>query len=89
MRTPVYTTAFKKDTKLAKKRGLDIEALKAVMTLLIEDKPLPAKHVNHKLSGDWKDHWDCHIAPDWVLIYKLVPGEVIFARTGSHADLFG
>ena len=58
------------------------------MTDIIEEKPLAAKLRNHKLTGNWKDHWECHIAPDWLLIYKLSGEDVIFERTGSHADLF-
>jgi mRNA interferase YafQ len=88
MLNPVYTNAFKKDAKLAKKRNLDTAVLKLVMTALIEQKPLAAKYRNHKLTGNWKDHWECHVAPDWLLIYKLVGEDVIFERTGSHADLF-
>jgi mRNA interferase YafQ len=88
MLNPVYTNAFKKDAKLTKKRNLDTAVLKLVMTALIEQKPLAAKYRNHKLTGNWKDHWECHVAPDWLLIYKLVGEDVIFERTGSHADLF-
>ena len=88
MLNPVYTNAFKKDTKLVKKRNLDATVLKSVMTDIIEQKPLAAKYRNHKLTGNWKDHWECHVAPDWLLIYKLVGEDVIFERTGSHSDLF-
>ena len=88
MLNPVYTTAFKKDVKLIKKRHLDSALLKSVMTDIIEQRPLVAKLRNHKLTGNWKDHWECHVAPDWLLIYKLVGEDVIFERTGSHSDLF-
>lgn len=88
MLNPVYTTAFKKDVKLIKKRHLDSDFLKSVMTDIMAEKPLAAKHRNHKLTGSWKDHWECHIAPDWLLIYKLAGDDVIFERTGSHSDLF-
>lgn len=88
MLNPVYTTAFKKDVKLIKKRHLDSALLKSVMTDIIEQKPLAAKLRNHKLTGNWKDHWECHVAPDWLLIYKLAGDDVIFERTGSHSDLF-
>ena len=89
MLSPVYLNAFKKDVKLAKKRGLDTEALKLVLTLIVEEKPLPDKLRNHKLSGNWNGHWECHISPDWLLIYRIGKGDAIFERTGSHADLFG
>jgi mRNA interferase YafQ len=49
---------------------------------------LPIKNRNHKLKGNFKDYWECHIEPDWLLIYKLTSTEVILARTGTHADLF-
>lgn len=88
MLNPVYTTAFKKDVKLIKTRHLDSALLKSVMTDIIEQRPLAAKLRNHKLMGNWKDHWECHVAPDWLLIYKLVGEDVIFERTGSHSDLF-
>lgn len=88
MLNPVYTTAFKKDVKLIKKRHLDSALLKSVMTDIIEQRPLTTKLRNHKLTGNWKDHWECHVAPDWLIIYKLVGEDVIFERTGSHSDLF-
>lgn len=70
-----------------------MKELKAVMQLLIEDQaPLSEKYKDHPLQGDWKDHRDCHVRGDWVLIYRLdesKDGEaVIFVRTGSHAELF-
>ena len=89
MLNPVYLNAFKKDVKLAKKRGLDTEALKLVLALIVEEKPLPDNLRNHKLSGTWNGHWECHISPDWLLIYRISKGDAIFERTGSHADLFG
>jgi mRNA interferase YafQ len=88
MLNPVYTNAFKKDIKLAKKRGLDMTALRFVMTEIASEKSLVAKYRNHKLTGNWKEHCECHISPDWLLVYKLQGDEVIFERTGSHSDLF-
>ncbi|HEY8906344.1 MAG TPA: type II toxin-antitoxin system YafQ family toxin [Rhodoferax sp.] len=88
MRNPVYTNAFKKDVKLAKKRSLDMAALRFVMTEIACEKSLAAKYRNHKLTGNWKEHWECHISPDWLLVYKLQGDDVIFERTGSHSDLF-
>lgn len=67
---------------------LDTAVLKTEMTDLIEQKPLAPMHRNHKLTGNWKDHWECHLAPDWLLIYQLAGEDVIFERTGGHADLF-
>jgi mRNA interferase YafQ len=87
---PVYTGRFKKDVKLMRKRGKDTAKLKAVMRLLADRKPLEPRYRDHPLAGDWRGHRDCHIEPDWVLIYTLLPAEnkIRFDRTGSHADLF-
>lgn len=83
-----YERRFKKDVELAKKRGNSIKKLEAIMRLLLDGKPLPPKNRNHKLQGDFRDCWECHIEPDWLLIYKKASTEIIFVRTGSHADLF-
>jgi mRNA interferase YafQ len=84
----VYTNAFKKDVKAVKKRGLDTDDLKFVMNEIIEERELDKKFKNHKLLGNWKGRFECHIAPDWLLIYKIDNRSVIFERTGTHADLF-
>lgn len=88
MRDFFYTNSFKKDIKKVKKRGLDTDELKKVITLLIEEKELDKKYKNHKLSGNWKGYFDCHIADDWVLVYKIEDKTVIFQRTGTHQDIF-
>lgn len=87
---PSYTNQFEKDLKLAIKRGKDINKLKYVMAKIINQDPLEAKYRDHKLTGNYMGRRDCHIEPDWVLIYKPDPKEnrVIFERTGSHSDLF-
>lgn len=79
---------FDKEVKLQIKRGKDIEKLIAVMEAIIEEKPLDKKHRDHPLTGNWVKYRDCHIEPDWLLIYKIENGEVLFERTGTHADLF-
>ena len=79
---------FKKEFRLAVKRGRDISKLQAVMRDLVEEKPLPVRNRDHALTGGYVGHRECHIEPDWLLIYKLEPGEIIFERTGTHADLF-
>lgn len=91
MRTPSYTGQFKRDVKLAKKRGKDTAALALVLELLIDSEPLPSKCRDHGLGGAWVRHRECHIEPDWLLIYKLVDdgAGVRFERTGTHSDLFG
>jgi mRNA interferase YafQ len=88
MLSPVYTNAFKRDIKRVKKRNLDVEVLKKVILDIVEEHPLASKHKNHKLIGNWKEHWECHLGPDWLLIYRFQGEDVIFERTGSHSDLF-
>ena len=87
----VWTSAFKKDYKLAMKRHLNIELLDDIIRALSRGEPLPEKNRDHALTGDWVGHRECHIQPDWLLIYRI-EGEVLvltLTRTGSHSDLFG
>ena len=90
MRTFSRTSQFKKDVKLADKRGCDMAKLKAVLELLIEGEPLPPEFKDHPLRGNYAGSRDCHIKPDWVLIYTLTEKDthVCFERTGTHSDLF-
>jgi mRNA interferase YafQ len=88
MLKPIHLRLFEKELAKAKKRGKDIEKLKEVMRLLILEKPLPEKNRNHKLKGDYVGYWECHIEPDWLLVYKKTEVNIIFARTSSHSDLF-
>ena len=82
------TPQFKKDVKKQRKRGKDLQKLKEILGLLISQEALPAKNRDHALTGDWVGWRDCHVEPNWLLIYKVSPGEVFLGRTGSHADLF-
>ncbi len=83
---------FKKDYKLAVKRGFDVKLLQEVITMLAEEKPLPAKYKDHALndSKDYKGMRECHIQPDWLLVYKIYKDTLILQliRTGTHSDLF-
>ena len=88
MRSFSRTTQFKKDVKRAEKRGKDLAELKAILDLLIEGKPLPPEYKDHPLRGNFAGSRDCHIQPDWILIYTLVETHVRFERTGTHSDLF-
>jgi mRNA interferase YafQ len=90
VRTFSRTNQFKKDVKRANKRGKDLAKLKAAMDLLIEGEPLPPGYKDHPLRGDFIGSRDCHIEPDWILIYNLSEKEthVRFERTGTHSDLF-
>jgi mRNA interferase YafQ len=83
-----FTTQFKKDLKLAKKRRKDTDKLDEIVEKLLNKKPLDAKHRDHPLSGDYKDHQECHIEPDWLLIYRKMQTKIILVRTGTHSDLF-
>ena len=84
------TAKFKKDYKLAKKRGLQINLLDDIIKKIAAGEPLPAKNSDHALSGKYTGFRECHITPDWHLIY-LVEDEILvltLTRTGSHGDLF-
>ena len=88
MKFPVFTTQFKKDYKLSQKRGKDTNKLKAIMSELTKENPLPSSNKDHPLSGNYKNCRECHIEPDWLLIYKVAETDILFLRTGSHSDLF-
>jgi len=79
---------FKKDAKRQGKRGKDLDKLLDVVDLLVSRKELPPSRRDHALTGDWKGWRDCHIEPDWLLIYKMLPKALVLGRTGTHADLF-
>ena len=88
MRRPAYTRAFERDLKRMFRRGKNSARIKAVMLDLIEGRPLEPRLRDHFLSNNFAGRRECHIEPDWLLIYKLEPEEIIFERTGTHADLF-
>ena len=88
MRILVESTSFRKDVRRARKRGYDLQKLNAIIRKLQAGEPLPAANRPHPLRGDWKGYWDCHVEPDWLLIYKVTDDEVRLARTGTHSDLF-
>ena len=83
------STKFKKDVKRLVKQGKDMEKLKAVIEKISNNQPLPESFHDHKLSGDWEGFRDCHIEPDWVLIYRIEEKRLILAlmRMGSHTEL--
>lgn len=85
------TTQFKKDFKLAMKRSMKIELLEEVIAMLAMGEMLPDKHKDHALAGNWVGHRECHILPDWLLIYRIEDEVLVLtlARTGTHSDLFG
>ena len=91
MLTIRYSSRFKKDYKAIKKRGYDTRLLEEVLDLLSVGQPLSPKYLDHALKGDYIGYRECHITPDWLLIYKVKDMELILelTRTGTHSDLFG
>lgn len=88
MKQVSQTTQFARDIKRMRKRGKDLTKLQSVVKLLAESKPLHAKHRDHALIGQWRPSRDCHIEPDWILIYTTGDARLRLERTGTHADLF-
>jgi len=88
MLQPSYTKQFEKDWKRLQKRGKSKDKLKKVLGLLINEEQLPQSCRDHRLIGNYKGRRECHIEPDWLLIYKIIESMIIFERTGSHSDLF-
>lgn len=84
------TNKFKKDLKLCKSRGYDIELIRTVIKKLSNGEKLEDKYKDHDLKGNWSGYRECHVLPDWLLVYKYNNGDLILilTRTGSHSDLF-
>lgn len=84
------TTRFQKDLKRMQKRGYNLSLLTAIIKQLAEGEALPEKNKDHSLSGDYAGCRECHITPDWLLIYEVADDELILylTRTGTHSDLF-
>jgi mRNA interferase YafQ len=85
-----FTKTFRKQLKLMGKRGLNLDKLREVTDMIINEQPLLPKHEDHPLHGNYKGKRECHVEPDWVLVYRIDKDnrEVVFYRTGSHSDLF-
>lgn len=79
---------YKRDHKTILKRGWNIEQLKCVLDVLLYEEPLDRKYRDHEFSGNYVGYRECHIESDWLLIYKIVDGQLKLQRTGSHSDLF-
>jgi mRNA interferase YafQ len=88
MRVIFQTSQFKKDFRKIMSRGKDIEKLKSVVKVILAGEPMEERHHDHPLSGQWTGSRDCHIEPDWVLIYRMAGDCLYLERTGSHSDLF-
>lgn len=86
----VTTKAFDRDYKFLKKRGYNLNLIKEVIEMLANEKELPQKYKNHQLSGNYVGFMECHIRPDWLLIYKIEKNKLVLtlSRTGTHSDLF-
>lgn len=84
----IFTNQFKKDFKLCQKRGYNIKLLHSVIQTLAIPQPLEAKHREHTLSRNYANKKECHILPDWLLIYQLTDDTLVLYRTGTHSDLF-
>ena len=86
-----YTNRFNKDLKRCKKRGLDIQLIQDAVALLAATGTLPAQYRPHRLSGNRQGQWECHIQPDWLMIWEQNDAELVLlmTNTGTHSDLFG
>jgi mRNA interferase YafQ len=88
MKTIRRTCQFKRDVKRMQRQGREVEKLKSVLEALVKGEPLAAKYRDHVLVRQHKGTRECHIEPDWMLIYELAETEIVLIRTGSHSDLF-
>jgi mRNA interferase YafQ len=84
----IYTSQFKKDFKRVSGQGKDLSKLEVVIETLLIGEKLDQKYKDHSLIGKWKNHRDCHLEADWILIYRLTHDSLILERTGSHSELF-
>jgi mRNA interferase YafQ len=82
------TNQFKKDFKLAKKRGKKLERIVAVVDAVANQQPLHPRHRPHKLTGELASYWECHVEPDCLLMYEYVGNRLVLVRLGTHSDLF-
>ena len=83
-----FTGQFKKDYKLCKKRGYNMKLLQDIIGILAIPEELPIKNRDHNLSGNYVNKRECHIMPDWLLIYQIEENQLVLYRTGTHSDLF-
>jgi mRNA interferase YafQ len=88
MYTPVFKNKFNKDLKLSIKRGKSASKIKKIMSSLISGEGLEPRYRDHSLKGEYTDCRECHIEPDWLLIYMIKKDSIIFIRAGTHSDLF-
>ena len=84
-----YSSRFKKDFRSCVKRRYNMKLLQDIIDILRIPEGLPSKNTDHNLNGNYKDYRECHVSPDWLLIYRYQDDELVLYRTGTHADLFG
>lgn len=86
----VTTSTFRKDLKIIKKRGYDLSLIEFVIDELLKENTLPQKYKDHVLTGNYRGFRECHISPDWLLIYAVDKDKLVLivSRTGTHSDLF-
>jgi mRNA interferase YafQ len=89
MRNLIINKRYRRDLKLMRKRGKDERKLNKIINELQAGHQLDLKHRNHPLTGDWSGCWECHVEPDWLLVYDVTENELELIRLGSHSDLFG
>jgi mRNA interferase YafQ len=82
------STGFRRDVKRVLRQGFDLSKLEAAVEALVSQQPLAEHYRDHSLFGNWKSYRECHLQPDWLLIYRVTEEELQLARTGSHAELF-
>ncbi len=82
------TGRFERESKKMAARGKDMEKLKELIKLLREGKPLPAKYCDHRLKGKYSGYWDCHVEPNWILVYQKSDTHILLYAMGTHSDLF-
>jgi len=83
------STQFRRDIKRLSRQDTDLSLLEAVIKKLVAQEPLEERYRDHPLTGNWRGYRDCHLQPDWLLIYRIHDDELQLVRTGSHAELFG
>jgi len=86
--TPSRSGRFRKDYKLVKRRGKDVSKIQRVMKALVDEEPLEPRHRDHNLVGPYAGCRECHVEPDWLLVYTVGDDWIRFERTGTHSDLF-
>ena len=88
MLSPISSSQFKRDVRKSESRGKQMDKLRTLLALLIEENPLPQTYRDHQLKGNWNGHREAHIEPDWLLIYRIDGTNIHLTRTGTHSDLF-